>query len=313
MTIPKYNTPISVEIDDILVGDTAVVTVNVPEGASGNVTIEIEGVTYTSAIVNGKASFNVKDLPAGSKAVVVMYVGDMYYGENFTSSQFNVSKKPSTVAATSKNIKVGKDEIITVTVPSDATGRVLVQINGIGYYADIKNGKAKVVVPELPAGKYTAIVFYEGDDKYLESYSVKTTFTVFKSSAPISAVTSDIVIGDDGTVTVKLPSDATGTVTITVGGKKYTAEVENGRAVFVIPGLTAGDHKISVSYSGDKKYAGNDTAVDMNVGDDENKDHDAGHHAKAGTDLSESFSSGRRQTGCCQKRYRTAGYDEGCH
>ena len=46
-------------------------------------------------------------------------------------------------------------------IPSDATGRVMVDINGVGYYADIVNGKAKVIVPELPSGKYTAKVTYE--------------------------------------------------------------------------------------------------------------------------------------------------------
>ena len=290
VSIPKYHTPIGVEIDDIEVGDTAVVTVSVPEDATGNVTIEVEGVTYTAEIRDGKAVFHVKGLPAGSKGVVVQYVGDEYYGENFTSSQFNVTKKDSSISASSKNIKVGNDEVITVTVPSDATGRILVKINGIGYYADIANGKAKVIVPQLPAGKYTATIYYDGDGKYKESEPVETTFTVSKSKAPISASTQDIVVGDDGTVTVNLPSDATGTVTITVNGKSYTARVRNGQAVFVVPGLTPGSHKITVAYSGDAKYDANVTKTGIEVHDNENPaPHDDVNEAgeKAGLEVHE--------------------------
>ena len=259
--VPKYDTPISVEIPDIEVGDTATISVTVPKDATGDMTIEIDGVQYTAEIKDGKATFNVKDLTYGNKTVVVKYVGDKYYGENFTSTQFTVSKKDSNIKASAKDITVGKDATINVNVPSDATGRVLVKIDGIGYYADVINGKAKVIIPELPAGKYTAEVFYEGDDKYEASQLTTVKFTVSKSKAPVSASGDMVVIGEDASVVVKLPEDATGTVTITVDGKKYTAEVKSGQARFEIPGLSKGEYKVNVYYSGDKKYDSNSTVT----------------------------------------------------
>ena len=292
VTIPKYDTPISVEVEDINVGDTAKITVNVPEDATGTVTIEINGKEYTAEIKDGKAVFEVPDLTAGDKTVAVKYAGDKNYVGNFTTGNFTVSKVPSTASATSKDIKVGKDEVITVTVPKDATGRVLVDINGVGYYADIVNGKAKVIVPELPSGKYTAKVTYEGDDKYLPS-TTTTKFTVTKNAAPISASGDEIPQGKDATVVVKVPSDATGTVTITVDGKKYTAEVKDGKAVFVIPGLTKGDHGVTAVYSGDKKYDANDTITDIEVVYPDNPNNGGDHgeadvaHNGDGIDLSQ--------------------------
>ena len=278
--IPKYDTPISVSVEDINVGDTETVTVTVPEDATGTVTIEINGVEYTADVSNGKAVFNVDGLAFGEKTVAVKYSGDDSYNENFTTGQFTVSKVPSTTTATGKDIKVGKDEVITVTVPRDATGRVLVDIDGIGYYGTIVNGKANVVIPELYAGKYTAKVTYEGDDKYLPS-TTTVKFTVTKSSAPISASGDDIKQGEDATVVVHVPSDATGTVTITVDGKKYTSPVENGKAIFVIPGLAKGDHDITAAYSGDKRYEANDTITDIEVLYNETPD-DGGEHIPSG-------------------------------
>ena len=140
----------------------------------------------------------------------------------------------------------------------------MVEIDGVGYYGTIINGKAKIIIPELPSGEYNVNVTYEGDDKYLPS-STTVEFTVTKVNTPISATGDEIEQGQDATVVVTVPSDATGNVTITVDGKEYTTDVKDGKAVFVIPGLTKGDHEVTARYSGDKKYAANDTITDIEV------------------------------------------------
>ena len=279
VSIPKYSTPISVEAEDINVGDTAVITVTVPEGAEGTVTIEIDAVKYTADVVNGKAVFEIKGLKEGYRTVAVRYDGSEYYEWNSTTGQFKVSKVPSTISASAKDIKAGNDETITVNVPKDATGQVLVDINGVGYYADIINGKAKVIIPDLPAGKYTAKVSYEGDDKYLAN---KTTvkFTVSKTKPPVSATGDMITVGDDATVTVKLPRNATGTVTITIEGKKYKTEVKDGEAKFYIPDLPVGNYEVEVHYSGDKYYGAIDSVTYVTV--DDHKSHDNPSHKSSG-------------------------------
>jgi hypothetical protein len=299
LTIPKYDSPIDVNIGDIEVGDTAVVTVSVPKDATGNVTIEVEGVEYTSEIKDGKATFNVEGLTYGNKTVVVRYAGDDKYSENFTSAQFTVSKKVPVIEAKGRDIQAGKDEIITVNVPSDATGRVLVRINGVGYYADAINGIAKVIIPELPAGKYTAEVIYGGDDKYSQSEPIPVEFTVTKAQAPISATGDTVVYGEDATVTVDLPSDATGTVTITIDGKQYTKEVIDGKAIFIIPNLPVGKYEVLVHYSGDDKYDANDTVTIVVV----NKN-GTGH--KNGSDVNNTHHEVPLKQGVCLSDYPTA-------
>ena len=270
VVIPKRAIPISVTVQDIYVGDTEVVTVTVPKGATGKIAIEIDAKEYTAPIKNGKATFHVTGLRYGDKTVAVTYVGDDNYGDNFTTGQFTVKKRPTTVKATSSNINVGTDEIIIASVlPKDATGRVLVDINGVGYYGTIINGKAKVVVPELFAGKYAAKVTYEGDDKYLPSKTT-TSFTVTKVKTPIRADGDEIWQGENATVIVKVPKDATGTVTINVKGTEYTAEVEDGKAVFSVPNLSKGDYGVTAKYSGNKKYEANGTITDIEV---HHKDH----------------------------------------
>uniref|UniRef100_UPI00261147FE Ig-like domain repeat protein n=1 Tax=uncultured Methanobrevibacter sp. TaxID=253161 RepID=UPI00261147FE len=276
VAIPKLVTEISVTGHDIYVGDTEYIVVTVPEDATGIIFIEINARQYNATIKNGTATFEVDGLAVGNKTIAVTYWGDDRYDANFTTGQFEVKKITSKVDASSKDIKVGKDENIKISVPDDATGRVTVTIDGIDYSGEIRNGRVTIPVSNLPAGEYTAIVTYHGDDKYLPSETT-TRFVVTKSKAPISADGDYIEIGDDGTVTVNLPEDATGTVTITVDGKKYTSKVINGKAIFKVPGLNKGEHKVDVYYSGDDKYDANETITDIVVDDNNNNNHGEGH------------------------------------
>ena len=63
-------------------------------------------------------------------------------------------------------------------------------------------------------------------------------------------------MGEDGkiTVTVTLPKDATGKVTIEIDGKNYTSQIKDGKAVFTVSGLKVGKHSIKIFYTGDDKY-----------------------------------------------------------
>ena len=64
----------------------------VPDGATGNVRIEINGKEYFEPIENGVARFKVENLTAGIKTVYASYVGDNNYTGNHTSANFTVKK-----------------------------------------------------------------------------------------------------------------------------------------------------------------------------------------------------------------------------
>jgi len=94
----------------------------------------------------------------------------------------------------------------------------------------------------------------------------------------------EIKEGVNSTIGVDLPKDATGTVTVEIDSKKYTANVINGTANVIVFGLSAGDYNVTTTYSGDAKYEsmtkkGNITVipnvnVNLDVGDVEMIYHD---------------------------------------
>ena len=343
-SVAKVDSIIDVAVKDINVGEDAVISVKLLSDATGSVTVTVNGKDYTETVVNGVANVKVADLKAGTYDVAVKYSGDNNYNAAVATSSFTVSKVDSTMDVTVNDIVFGGDLTVDVVLPGDATGEVVITVNGVDYHVAIENGKATGTISGLAAGDYTVAIKYVGDDKYTgvevaenvnvakaqpvlgvviadvdygngfvieatltgvngaplsgnvivtvagKEYTVKVTdgkgiatgdklaagtyafaavwagddnynivtengdFKVNKVDSAIDVAVSDIKVGEDAVISVKLLSDATGEVVITVNGEDYTAAIENGVASVTVSDLKAGDYTVAVKYTGDNNY-----------------------------------------------------------
>ena len=243
--------------DDVVPGENTTVTVDLPDDASGNVTVVIDGKNYTAPVVNGSASVNVT-LPdgAGVHNITVDYSGDDKYPGDVIDTTFNVPK----ISDYDMNIDVpvdlhpGDKATIVVDLPEDATGKVTVQVGDNVYEAVVKDGKAVITTDELPYGDYEVITTYTGDLNYAGK-EVKSNVSVRVHDYDVNITIPDIKPGENTTINVDLPDDASGNVTVTIDGKNYTGEVINGSVNITIPPVGPGDHEVIINYTGDGKYA----------------------------------------------------------
>ena len=134
-----------------------------------------------------------------------------------------------------KDVVYDNDIIIKVQVNSSAiaplnSGKVVFTINGIEYSADLKDGIATLVIPNLNAGTYNANATYI--DNNVTRAEIPVNFTVNKKDIIINAKNAAYVINYGGTYKVSFKNVADGTkVTFTLKGKKIgTAIVKNGFA-----------------------------------------------------------------------------------
>ena len=342
--VNKVDSAIDVAVKDINVGEDAVITVKLLSDATGSVTVTVNGKDYTETVVNGVANVKVADLKAGTYDVAVKYSGDNNYNAAVATSSFTVSKVDSTMDVTVNDIVFGGDLTVDAVLPDDATGEVVITVNGVDYHVSIENGKATGTISGLAAGDYPVIVKYVGDDKYTgvevaenvnvakaqpvlgvviadvdygngfvieatltgvnsaplsgnvivtvagKEYTVKVTdgkgiatgdklaagtyafaaawagddnynivtengdFKVNKIDSSVAVNVNNIKVGEELTITVNVPSDATGDVTVSVDGKEYKVAIENGKAVKTISGLKADDYTVTVKYAGDNNY-----------------------------------------------------------
>ena len=343
-SVAKVDSIIDVAVKDINVGEDAVISVKLLSDATGSVTVTVNGKDYTETVVNGVANVKVADLKAGTYDVAVKYSGDNNYNAAVATSSFTVSKIDSTMDVTVNDIVFGGDLTVDVVLPGDATGEVVITVNGVDYHVAIENGKATGTISGLAAGDYTVAIKYVGDDKYTgvevaenvnvakaqpvlgvviadvdygngfvieatltgvngaplsgnvivtvagKEYTVKVTdgkgiatgdklaagtyafaavwagddnynivtengdFKVNKVDSAIDVAVDSIEFGEDAVISVKLASDATGEVVITVNGEDYTAAIENGVVSVTVSGLKADDYTVEVKYAGDNNY-----------------------------------------------------------
>ena len=163
----KKETSVSVSVDDIKVGEDAVINVELsPAAAPGDLTVTVDGKEYTVTPENGKATLKVPGLKAGEHTVTVSYPGSQNYTNSSNDTTFTVSKVKPDIETSAPTIEVGKDGKITVTLPKDAKGEVTIEIDGKNYTTKVKDGKAVFVISGLKVGKHPIKVYYTGDDKY---------------------------------------------------------------------------------------------------------------------------------------------------
>ena len=185
--VTKLDAPINMTISNSTVGGKQTITVEVPENATGQVLIDIDGTPYYANITDGKAVLEIDTLPEGEHDVVATYLGDDVYKGNSTSDKFNVTKNNSTLEIAAQNITYGDSETITFTVPEDATGNITVVVNNETYTVPVSGGTGTLTIPKLPAGNYTIDATYNGDGKY-EPVSNSTSFEVSKANADLKVI-----------------------------------------------------------------------------------------------------------------------------
>ena len=280
---------ITIEVEDIWVGEVEIlnVTVNAPGVVyvtvyNRTVEIPLENGVVTTHILTatrhnylGNATWNIIGLPVGPYPAYALYPGNENYTSVDTRDLFHVRDKQSTVVVTADDIYVGEDAVLHIKVgPIVLPGNVTVTLEGETYIVPLdNNSEAILIVPGLKAGVKYVTVEYNGTELFRPSEN-STTFNVLKLKPPVDIESPEITFGEDGVIIVYVPEDATGTITIEVAGKRYTAPVEGGSAIFIVPGLKAGVHDIVAYYSGDDKYlpANNTGKIKVNPLDDNKTD-----------------------------------------
>ena len=239
------------------VGVDAVITVKLFSDATGELTVTVNGKDYTANVVNGRATVSVSDLKAGTYDVVAKYSGDNNYNAAVATSSFTVSKVDSTMDVAVDGIVFGGDLTVDVVLPVDATGEVIITVDGTSYTAGINDGKATQVVKDLTAGSHVVVVKYAGDDKYT-AVEIAKGVNVAKAQPVLGVVIADVDYGNgfviEATLTGVNGAPLSGNVIVTVAGKEYIVEVTDGKGIATGDKLAAGTYGFAAVWAGNDNY-----------------------------------------------------------
>jgi hypothetical protein len=227
-TVNKKITSVNASAKDTIVGNSTTIYVNVTDGATGFVLIDVNGTKYYSNLTNSKTNVTIPNLEVGSYDVIVTYLGDDNYHSNETKTSFTVSKVTPEIKISlpyGHEYGFGDDVIIHLTGPKDVTGVVLVKVvtkeGHDQYTAYINNGTGDLTIIKPDVDVYNVSAVYQENHKYFSNKSNNLTFSVYATAGLIDVNTHNIDVGENETIDVILSGNHTGNVTIIVEGIEY--------------------------------------------------------------------------------------------
>ena len=240
---------------DFVVDGQVNVTFTVPTDITGMLDVTIDGEPVLAfEVINGTCTIP-GTYAAGPHTVIVMLTGDSNYENAVGQTTFDIAKVVMEMNATIEAGTAVEDVNVTVTLPEDATGHVLVYVDDMFITSvPVNNGIANFPIYGFDAGEHNLTVTYDGDDKYTNG-TFKATFETEK--APTNTTINATVDGFDVEITVYVNSTVVvngGNLTLTFNGENTTADVVNGVAVFKFSDLPGKTYNITAVYSGNGQF-----------------------------------------------------------
>jgi hypothetical protein len=212
-------------------------------------------------------------VPGSYTSLRVFYSGDSNYSGygSYDGNNFTVNQASTTLTEPDVSGHVGQPITVTVAgLPAAATGTVTFADATGNLLCSTSAPTGSCDLPALTSvGTDTITATYNGDGNYTGS---DTTFarTVTKRDVPItvSADAPRLSYGNaDGLTVAGLPTDATGTVTMTdePGNTLCTVTLPALNCTVAGDKLTVGDHTITATYSGDSTYTGSTASTTVTV------------------------------------------------
>ena len=237
-------------IDKTNITEDDFIEIEMPVNSTGNITIKIDekiekryNGPYTSPISFGANLI----LSPGNHVVNVTYTGngtieDFSEVENILVTHIKVD--------VDEEIKYGEN--ITMTLDLPATSDTLI-INGKKQEINSTTEEFTYPLTDLTYGENYIIIEYGGEKLN------KTVEVVANLEYP-----TEITFNTNFNVSIKLPSNANGNLSVSLNEANYTKKLVNGIATLTLEGLSVGKYDMTINYTGED-YIVNPTEVDLIV------------------------------------------------
>ena len=259
LTFTVAQAALEITVADVTVNYPNKGTITVESNVDGKYSISVNDKEYEVIVVDGVGTFDVtEELNVGTYDIE----WDIAATENYTgatgSAVYKVDKTaPEFSLIGEEEYNYGDAIEIGISINDDASGYVSFTLDSED--AGTIDVKGILELKDLAAGHYTLVGTYPGDANYAEA-TAELEFDVL----PIDVIVTveDVEVAYPNAGSVSITASATGTYTIKIGDKTYTAEItEAGQTVTVDVdgGLDVGKYPISVS----APETENHTAVDI--------------------------------------------------
>ena len=266
LTINKANSSLDIQDKEFTYAAEAVINA-VCENSTEDViaTLTDENNTEIAVTVSGD-NITLPKLNTGKYTLTVTTNPDENHTNITKTATITINKaNPSmnVIVEPVENITTKDDVTLTISLPSDATGEVIVKING--KKADTISANETITINlNNQAGDYVVDIIYSGDKNYESDIATKE-YAVSKAENSITANPIVFEEGNSSTIEVNIPDVDSGFILVDVNGKKFYGDINSGKATVLIDGLVAGNYTANIVFAGDEKFNKTTGTVAVNV------------------------------------------------
>ena len=206
-------------------------------------TVEINGTKYAfkrpAYAGNNFIEINISKLQAGNYSMHISYPGDDRFEAKDKIINFTVNYN----IISPDYVEYKDTSFVYLNLPEDAHGNLVVYMDDKLFgNVTLKNGYAKIRVDTLLPGFHSMKVGYSGDDYEVEEYE-----TLIHAAGRMT-VSYSFTAGQNKYVVYDMPESSGGYVVFTINGKEHKVNVKNGKAMYSLKNLKAGDYEICIDY-----------------------------------------------------------------
>ena len=253
-----YRSSIVLDLNDGIFDEAIPLTYTITPNCTGIISIYADNVFKANISVG--EMFVLENLSADQHNVKVIYNGNEDYANCSDEVIVSVSKANPSINVNSSNF--AGDVLFEISLNEKATGNITITINNNPYTGRIKDGKAKIIIPNLVADSYASIIDYSGDSNY-NPLTQNYNFSLQLKKSNMGINVNDITFGEVADVQFNLTADATGIISIFLNNS-FVKDVAIGETI-TIPDLTVGNYLVKLIYSGDEYFESCDNTTTFNV------------------------------------------------
>ena len=246
-------TPADANVDD----ENIFITVLLEDDETGNITVFVGDKNKTQECFGGSVNIDISDLlVGGNNNIKVYYSGNKKYINQTKYNQITVNRiNPKINITIPVNPHVFEKININITLPTNATGTVTIQINGKNKTITDLNAVNVVDISDLlSSGLNSGYIIYSGDN-WWESQTKRLTVNVAKvtPSMDVDIIPDSVSLGENFTININLPQNSTGKILIKINEKDYQINVTDKNTINLSSNIS-GVNKINITYTGDENY-----------------------------------------------------------
>ena len=214
-------------LDYFTYGEDNLIEIILPDTLNNKLlTVEINETKYAfkrpAYAGNNFIEINISKLQAGNYSMHISYAGDDRFEAKDEIINFTVNYN----IISPDYVEYKDSSFVYLNLPKDARGNLVVTL---------KNGFAKIKIDTLLPGFHSMNVEYSGDDYEVAAYEDLIL------AAGRMTISYSFTAGENKYVVYDMPESSGGYVVFTINGKEHKVNVKNGKAMYSLKNLKAGD------------------------------------------------------------------------